>query len=70
MFKLGCGFLSNLPELMVILMNAGDRPFVVERGMRVAQAVLAPVLRVTWDEVTTLDGTDRAAGGFGSTGAD
>lgn len=55
-------------ELQVIVMNAGDTPFLIERGMRIAQAVLAPVVRAEWSEVETLDDTDRGAGGFGSTG--
>ncbi len=55
-------------ELQIIVMNAGDTPFTVERGMRIAQAVLAPVLRAEWEEVAVLDATARAAGGFGSTG--
>ena len=55
-------------EVQVIVMNAGTEPFVVERGIRIAQAVLAPVVRARWREVTELDATTRAAGGFGSTG--
>ncbi|MBC7636225.1 MAG: dUTP diphosphatase [Acetobacteraceae bacterium] len=55
-------------ELQVIVMNAGQEAFTVERGMRIAQAVLAPVVRAIWDEVTTLDETTRGEGGFGSTG--
>ena len=55
-------------ELQVIVMNAGHEPFTVERGMRIAQAVLAPVVRVVWDEVQVLGQTARGAGGFGSTG--
>jgi dUTP pyrophosphatase len=55
-------------ELGVILMNAGDQPFTVERGMRIAQAVLAPVVRAAWAEVSALPETARGAGGFGSTG--
>ena len=55
-------------ELQVIVMNAGTEPFTVERGMRIAQAVLAPVVRVAWHEVETLDDTARGTGGFGSTG--
>ena len=43
-------------------------PFTVERGMRIAQAVLAPVVRLAWQEVATLDATARDTGGFGSTG--
>jgi len=55
-------------ELQVIVMNAGNTPFLIERGMRIAQAVLAPVVRAEWTEVETLDDTDRGVGGFGSTG--
>jgi dUTP pyrophosphatase len=55
-------------ELGVILLNAGDAPFTVERGMRIAQAVLAPVVRAAWREVAALPETARGAGGFGSTG--
>ncbi len=55
-------------EVMVIVLNAGGEPFTIERGMRVAQAVLAPVLRAAWQEVSALDDTARGAGGFGSTG--
>ncbi len=55
-------------ELGVILLNAGSEPFTVERGMRIAQAVLAPVTRAAWREVTELPGTARGEGGFGSTG--
>jgi len=56
-------------EIGVIVLNTGSEPFVVERGMRIAQAVLAPVLRATWEPVDTLQETARATGGFGSTGA-
>jgi dUTP pyrophosphatase len=52
----------------VIVMNAGTEPFTIERGMRIAQAVLAPVVRAAWQEVAELDETQRGAGGFGSTG--
>ena len=55
-------------ELQVIVMNAGAEPFTVERGMRIAQAVLAPVVRIAWQEVDDLDATARGVGGFGSTG--
>jgi dUTP pyrophosphatase len=55
-------------EVQVIVMNAGEAPFTVERGMRIAQAVLAPVVRARWVETDRLDATSRAAGGFGSTG--
>ena len=49
-------------------MNAGDAPFTIEPGMRIAQAVLTPVVRAAWKEVGTLDSTPRGEGGFGSTG--
>jgi len=55
-------------ELQVILMNLGPAPFTIERGMRVAQAVLAPVVRAVWREVEAHDATARGVGGFGSTG--
>ncbi len=55
-------------EIGVILLNAGREPFTVERGMRIAQAVLSPVLRAAWQETDALDETGRAAGGFGSSG--
>ncbi len=55
-------------EVQVIMLNTGDTPFVIERGARIAQAVLAPVMRATWQEVDTLDETVRDQGGFGSTG--
>jgi len=55
-------------ELQVIVLNAGDAPFTVERGMRIAQAILAPVLHAEWEEVADLDDTPRSTGGFGSTG--
>lgn len=56
-------------EVGVILLNTGTEPFVVERGMRVAQAVLAPVTRGVFEEVVVLPETQRGQGGFGSTGA-
>ncbi len=55
-------------EIQIILLNAGDHDFTVTRGMRIAQAVLAPVSRITWHETDDLDQTARAGGGFGSTG--
>ncbi len=55
-------------EVQVILLNASDEVFTVTRGMRIAQAVLAPVLRASWSEVEALDETARGTGGFGSTG--
>jgi dUTP pyrophosphatase len=55
-------------EVQVIVLNTGDTPFTVERGTRIAQAVLAPVARARWLETETLDDTARNQGGFGSTG--
>ncbi len=55
-------------EIQVIMLNAGDESFTVTRGMRIAQAVLAPVFRAAWTEVENLGETERGAGGFGSTG--
>jgi dUTP pyrophosphatase len=55
-------------EIQVIVLNTGSEPFRVERGTRIAQAVLAPVVRAAWDEVSDLDVTARNEGGFGSTG--
>jgi dUTP pyrophosphatase len=55
-------------EVKVILVNLGSEPFVITRGERIAQLVLAPVTRAAWEMVDTLDETARGAGGFGSTG--
>ena len=55
-------------ELKVILINLGNKTFVVERGARIAQMVLCPVVKAKFKEVDSLDDTDRGAGGFGSTG--
>lgn len=55
-------------EVKVILANLGAEPFTVERGMRVAQMVVAAYARVSWHVVEKLDETERGAGGFGSTG--
>jgi dUTP diphosphatase len=55
-------------EIAVILVNLGEAPFRIERGMRIAQLVVAPVTRVCWREAAKLSETERAAGGFGSTG--
>ena len=55
-------------EVKVILANLGSSPFEVVRGERIAQLVPAPVLRATFMEVEELGGTERGAGGFGSTG--
>jgi dUTP diphosphatase len=55
-------------EIRVPLINLGRERFVVSRGMRIAQLVVAPVVRVTWDEVIDLPATSRGAGGFGHSG--
>jgi dUTP pyrophosphatase len=55
-------------EVKVILANLGDKPFVVTRGMRIAQMVVAPVARLEWSVSDSLPETGRGAGGFGSTG--
>jgi dUTP pyrophosphatase len=54
--------------LCVLLVNLGDEPFVVRRGDRIAQLVVAPVCAAAFSIVDRLDETDRAGGGFGSTG--
>jgi dUTP pyrophosphatase len=55
-------------EVKVLLVNLGAEPFVITRGMRIAQMVVAPVTMVEPVEVESVDETARAAGGFGSTG--
>ena len=55
-------------EVGVILINHGTEPFLIERGMRIAQLVAAPVTRAQWREAEVLDATQRGASGFGSTG--
>ena len=57
-------------ELKVILMNAGTEPLTIKRGDRIAQLVVAPVVRADWQEVSSLDDTERGEGGFGHTGID
>lgn len=55
-------------EVQVILVNLGSEPLTIERGMRIAQLVIAPVVQAAWQSVEKLDATQRGAGGFGSTG--
>ncbi|MDA0652412.1 MAG: dUTP diphosphatase [Proteobacteria bacterium] len=55
-------------EVKVILVNLGNEPFTVPRGMRIAQMVIAPVVQATMEQVDELPETTRGAGGFGSTG--
>jgi len=56
-------------EVCVILGNIGREPFLVRRGMRIAQMVIAPVTRASVEQVGALDETTRGHGGFGHTGA-
>lgn len=55
-------------EILVILINHGQEPFEVRRGMRIAQLVVAPIQHAKLVEAACLDPTERKAGGFGSTG--
>jgi dUTP pyrophosphatase len=55
-------------EIQVLLINHGSEPFVVTRGMRIGQLVIAQITHVALREVKELDGTKRGTGGFGSTG--
>ncbi len=55
-------------ELKVILINHGQEPFTIKRGERIAQIVIAPVTQAAWVQVDVLPGSERGAGGFGSTG--
>lgn len=55
-------------ELQVLLINHGEDDFIVERGMRVAQMVIAPMIQANIAEATGTEQTDRGSGGFGSTG--
>ncbi|MGF1592304.1 MAG: dUTP diphosphatase [Kiloniellaceae bacterium] len=55
-------------EVGVILVNHGDRPFLIERGSRIAQMVVAAYARVAWQASADLEVSARGAGGFGSTG--
>ena len=56
-------------EIQVVLANLGSESFAVSRGMRIAQLVIAPVVRAHIVEVESLDQTSRGSGGFGSTGS-
>mgnify|MGYP000032124305 FL=1 len=56
-------------ELKVILINLGKEKFKIEKGLRIAQMVLCPVIRASLKEVDILEETERGTGGFGSTGA-
>jgi dUTP pyrophosphatase len=55
-------------EVQVLLINHGSQPFVIRRGDRIAQMVVAPVTQIAWNIVDRLDETERGSGGYGSTG--
>ncbi|HTS00674.1 MAG TPA: dUTP diphosphatase [Bacteroidota bacterium] len=55
-------------EVKILLTNFGRSDFIVRRGDRVAQMVIAPFVRAEWNETGSLDDTERGAGGFGHTG--
>ena len=55
-------------EVKIALINLGQEPFTINRGDRIAQLVIAPVIQAVFKEVTALDETDRNVGGFGHTG--
>ena len=57
-------------EIKVVLVNLGLEPVTIERGMRIAQMVIAKHEQITWKVVESLDETERGAGGFGSTGTE
>ena len=56
-------------EIKVILINLGDEIFIIEKGLRIAQMVICPIVQAQLIEVNELDDTARGEGGFGSTGA-
>lgn len=55
-------------EVKVLLINLSPEPFTIQRGLRIAQLVIAPVTRVTCIEMNEINDTKRGMGGFGSTG--
>ena len=55
-------------EIKVIMVNLGQEDFMVERGMRIAQLVIAEVVKANWVSADNLDATHRSSGGFGHTG--
>ena len=56
-------------EIQVLLINLGTEPVAITRGMRIAQLIIAPVVRAHISDVASLDETPRGSGGFGSTGS-
>lgn len=65
----GCVDSGFRGEVKVILINLGDKPYTIEPGMRIAQAVISPVTRAVFRTVAQLDETVRGTGGFGSSGS-
>ena len=59
-------YCGDTDEIQALFYNVTGTPVIVERGERIAQALLVPAPRITWEEVTSLEADDR--GGFGSTG--
>lgn len=55
-------------EIQVVVINLGQEPFTIQRGERIAQLVVAPVVRIEWEPVEELPATTRGEGGFGHTG--
>ena len=55
-------------EIKVILINLGSEPFKIEKGLRIAQMVICPIVKAQLEEVDDLNETERGDGGFGSTG--
>ena len=55
-------------EIFVVLYNASDKVFLLKRGMRIAQMVIAPIIQIEWQRIGKLNETLRGKGGFGSTG--
>jgi dUTP pyrophosphatase len=55
-------------EVKVLLINLSQEPFIIQRGLRIAQLIIAPLTRVTCVEISEINDTKRGMGGFGSTG--
>lgn len=64
----GCVDADYRGDIGVILINLGGEPLEINDGDRIAQMVIAPVMRIEWDEVDELTATDRGDGGFGHSG--
>jgi dUTP pyrophosphatase len=55
-------------EVQILMINLGNAAYTIQRGDRIAQMVIAPVIQVAWNEVASLEETERGTGGFGHTG--